>query len=166
MRTTLIVVNAPRLDRAPRIKERGKDIVVEAFVAKFAIEALDECVLGRLSRRDVMQFYASRRCPRKHHEACQLGAVVHHQTFWVLAAFGGDSIEHACNARTADRSIDLDREGLAREVVDDVEGADPTAILKRIVHEVERPSFVCARRRRDDIAPTESNATLNALANP
>lgn len=120
MRPALVVVDSPPLDDFASFGDRGEHVVVEAFVPKLPVEALDEGVLRRLSRRNVMQLYAMLSRPRKHCETCQLGAVIHHDGFW-QSAFVGDPIEYAANASTADRGVDFDREGFTREVVDDIQ---------------------------------------------
>src|SRR5208283_4661389 len=50
----VIVVVTPCLDGFARLGEREEDVLVEAFVAQAAIEALDEGVLQRLARLDVV----------------------------------------------------------------------------------------------------------------
>src|SRR5260370_18476626 len=44
----------PRLDRLARIGEREEQMVVEALVAKFAVERFDEGILHRLTGFDVV----------------------------------------------------------------------------------------------------------------
>ncbi len=54
VRSQVIVVVTPCLDRFARLGEREEDVLVEALVAKFAVEAFDEGVLHRLARLDVV----------------------------------------------------------------------------------------------------------------
>ena len=54
MRSQVIVVVTPCLDRFARLGEREGDVLVEAFVAQATVEALDEGVLHRLARLDVV----------------------------------------------------------------------------------------------------------------
>lgn len=54
VRSELVVVDAPTLDDPARIGQRCKHAVVEAFIAKLAVETFDERVLRRLPWRDMM----------------------------------------------------------------------------------------------------------------
>jgi len=54
MRSQVIVVVTPCLDGFARLGEGEEDVLVEAFVAEFAVEALDEGVLHGLARLDVV----------------------------------------------------------------------------------------------------------------
>ena len=49
-----VVADPPVLDNPSRLGKRGEDVLVQALVAKPAVEALDEGVLDRLAWRDVM----------------------------------------------------------------------------------------------------------------
>ncbi len=44
-----VVVKAPSFDNLPSFGECGEDVIVEAFVAKLAVKALNEGILRRLS---------------------------------------------------------------------------------------------------------------------
>jgi hypothetical protein len=50
----LVVVQPPALKQAPRVSEILEDLLVQELVPQPADEALDEGVLLRLARRDVM----------------------------------------------------------------------------------------------------------------
>ena len=47
-----LVVEPPAVDDDASLGEAGEDLLVEAFVAQPAVEALDEAILLRLARRD------------------------------------------------------------------------------------------------------------------
>lgn len=49
-----VVVLLPCLQLFSGFGQRTEERFVEAFIAELAIEAFDECVLGGLSRRDVV----------------------------------------------------------------------------------------------------------------
>ena len=49
MWSQVIVIVTPCLDGFARLGEREEDVLVEAFVAKFAVETLDEGVLHGLA---------------------------------------------------------------------------------------------------------------------
>ena len=59
--------------------ERRERMFVEALVSKLAVEALDEGILRRLSRRNVVQPNAPIRSPAQHHQTREFRAVVHHE---------------------------------------------------------------------------------------
>ena len=52
MRSCLVVVLPPRLDRRLGVAQADEVSLVEALVTKFTVEALDESVLYRLARLD------------------------------------------------------------------------------------------------------------------
>lgn len=58
----VVVVDAPRLDRARRVVEAVKPAPVQTFRAERAVEALDEHILRRLPRMDEFQPHAVRAC--------------------------------------------------------------------------------------------------------
>jgi len=76
VRTARVVVLAPAADSFARIVEIAQAVEVEAFVAQFAVEALDVTVLGRPSRRDVRKFDATALAPGVEVAAAELGPVV------------------------------------------------------------------------------------------
>jgi len=53
-----IVVDPPSFDDSAGFSETGEQMFVKEFVAQSAIEGLDEAVLRRLARRDVVPFDA------------------------------------------------------------------------------------------------------------
>jgi hypothetical protein len=61
MGSICVIVEAPCLDDFPSLAEGCEDMLVEALIAKFTVEALDERVLCRLARRDVVQANAAQR---------------------------------------------------------------------------------------------------------
>jgi hypothetical protein len=46
----------------------------------------------------------------------------------------------------------VQRQALSREVVDDHQGADGTAVLDAVMHEIARPPLVRPARRIDEVA--------------
>jgi len=72
----LIVVVSPSLDRGLSLLERNERVLVQTFVAQFAVEAFDVRVLHGLARSDEMQLDPVTMCPRIEHAARELRAVV------------------------------------------------------------------------------------------
>ena len=58
VRSECVVVDPPFFDDTSGLWQAGEEVLVEALVAQSAIEALDEAVLGRLARCDVVPFHA------------------------------------------------------------------------------------------------------------
>ena len=52
----MVVVVAPCRDQRPGVAQVGKQVFIETLVPQAAIEAFDEAVLHRFSRRNVVPF--------------------------------------------------------------------------------------------------------------
>ena len=72
----LVVVDSPPLDDFASFGDRREHVVVKAFIPELPVEALDESVLRRLARCDVVQLYSMLCRPRKHRKTCKFGSVV------------------------------------------------------------------------------------------
>jgi hypothetical protein len=59
MRPLAVVVAPPCFDDAARLAEAGEQVLVETLVTQPPDEALDEAVLLRLARRDVVPLQAA-----------------------------------------------------------------------------------------------------------
>ena len=84
------------------------------------------------------------------------------------ADVGTQPFEHADHTRTWQRPIDLDRETLPREVVDDIERPKGPSVGERVDHEVHRPALTgpARRRQRDALAAREPLAPTAADLQP
>src|ERR1700761_1965872 len=71
-----VVVDSPCFDDLTRLRKVAEQMLVETLVAQAAIEALDEAVLGRFARHDVVPFDATLFLPGQDCARGQLGAVV------------------------------------------------------------------------------------------
>jgi hypothetical protein len=85
-----VVVAPPFLECGARLGERGEEGLVQELVAQPGVEALDEGILCRLSRRDVVPLDAGFRGPGEDGVAGQLRAVVADGGLWF--AVPGDQI--------------------------------------------------------------------------
>lgn len=83
-----IVVDAPCLDDLAGLRQSVEQIFVETFVAQPSIEALDEGVLGGLTRGNVVPFDTTVLGPFEDGMAGHFGSVVRDDRLW--AAAGGD----------------------------------------------------------------------------
>jgi hypothetical protein len=67
-------------------------------------------------------------------------------------ALEGDPLELADDIGACQRVVDAQRQALSGEVVDDHQGADRPAVLRTVVHEVNRPSLIRPADRLDEVA--------------
>ena len=81
MRPVVIVVVTPALDDLAGMAVAAEAVLVQAFVAQPAIEALNEAVLHRLARGDVMPLDAAVLLPPKDRIRGPLGAVIEREPF-------------------------------------------------------------------------------------
>ena len=75
MRSVGVVVDPPCFDDPAGLVEVAEQVLVEAFVAQSAVEALDEAILHRFARRDVVPFDAALLLPSQDGVRRELGAV-------------------------------------------------------------------------------------------
>lgn len=147
MRSDVLVVLSPRLDRRACVPKAGEPVQVQAVLAELAVEALDERILRRLTWLDEVQPDHSSSRPEEHRLAGQLGAVVADDGLWQRSGLG-QPIQLAGQPQPRDREVnDLDNT-LTAEVVDDIENLEATTVGELIGHEVDRPALVDAVRYR------------------
>ena len=95
-RSRLVVFPAPDFDNGACVEQAGEPVLVEAFVAKPAVEGLDVGVLVRLTRFDQSQLYAALVRPSHHGLAAELVVVV-----VVVVVVGADHLRQAAAQRQA-----------------------------------------------------------------
>ena len=120
-------------------------MLVEAFVAKASIEALDEGVLGGLARLDEVESYLVSIGPGVEGTTDELGPVVGDEAHRVAADFG-DGLEHTHDSGPWQGRCHLDGEGLPRAIIDDVERTKAATIGELIARKVEAPALVGSQR--------------------
>src|SRR5438309_9048303 len=76
MRPVMVVVDPPSLNDLASSVQAAEQVLVEAFVAEATIEALDEAILHRLARSDVVPFNGVILLPLQDRSGGQLRAVV------------------------------------------------------------------------------------------
>ena len=158
-----VVVGAPSLDDPPRLGQRGEGVLIEAFIAQPAVEALHEGILDRLAGGDVMPFDSgvlgkAQDCP-----AHELRAVVGDDHAGTTAP-GDQLAELAHDAGPGERSVDHRGQALAREVVDDVQHPEAAPIVQRIGDEVQAPALVRSLRHRHRRPRTQGPLAAAAAA--
>jgi hypothetical protein len=56
MRGVMVVIDRPSLDDLAGGLQAAEQVLVKAFIAEAAVEALDEAILHRLARSDIVPF--------------------------------------------------------------------------------------------------------------
>ena len=136
-----VVVDPPELERVPGCWQALEQVLVQAFVAQPADQALDQAVLHRLARRDIVPGNAALLLPGEDRMRGQLGAVVadDHQR---QAAQLGDAVELTGDAMAGQRAIGDQRQALPAEVVDHHQNPQAPAVAQDVRGEVEAPALV------------------------
>ena len=147
MRPLGIVVVSPAGEDRAGLTDRKEQRLVEQLVAHATIKTLDEPVLRRLARRDVMPLDADIAGPGEHRVRGELGAVIADDHLR-RSAPGDQIIQLAHHPSARDRSIDHSRQTLARHIVDDVEHAEPPPGDELVVDEVQAPALVGKSQHR------------------
>ena len=114
----VIVVRAPVFDEESGFGEGAKPMLVEAVIAEGAIEALDEGVLHRFPRLDMME--SEPRALRQEVEgfASELRAIVDGNDLGKPPR-ERQALEHGNDRGPADGSVDIDGQALASKVIDE-----------------------------------------------
>ena len=111
-------------------------------------KALDEAVLLRLARRNVVPAGATLVSPAQDRIRRQLGAVVADNGAG-LAASTDHIVQLAGNTPARDRAIGDERQALPSAVIDDCQDAEAPAIDQLVVNEVEAPALIRHQRHLD-----------------
>src|SRR5713101_6178548 len=100
-----------------------------------AIESFDKAVLHRLAWFDELQSHAVLLGPLSQSQRDELGTIVQSELERV-AAESGYLVKLAHDPRGRQVKVNRDRQRLAIEVIDDIEGAEAGTIPQRIAHEI------------------------------
>lgn len=149
MRTSLVVVDQEPMRRFAHLIEIIEQIQIEHRVTEGAVVALDEGVLIGFARLDVANLDRAVGAPGHKALREKLWPVVTADGAGSSPAPGTEVLKHSDDSLGSDQGIDLDREPLAREVIDDIEGAKRAPRIKAIAHEVDRPNMLRTRGHLD-----------------
>ncbi len=130
VRPARIVVLAPGRNDPARVREIQKPVLIQALVTHPPVEAFDNRVLHRATGIDEPDPNAVLIRPLIERAPGEFGAVVAHD-FVRLPMDGGGRVQRA-----------LDGAILARQVIDDIEGAKGAATGERVSHEIHRPPLI------------------------
>jgi hypothetical protein len=139
-------------------------VLVEALVAQTAIEALDEAILHRFARSDVVPLDAAILLPGEDRVRGELGAVVTDDHAGIAPLFG-DPIKFAGDTKTGERGVHHQTEAFPGEVIDQREDAEAPAAHQRIRDQVERPAQIAVLRDGHRRSGAESALSATAPAN-
>ena len=131
VRTALIVVPPPRLDLAPRVGQRQGPVRVQALVAKLAVERLDQCFVGRLARLLEVQRDIVLVGPAVEGFRDELRPVIDLNRAW-CSAQQRQAADDSHDLLAFDALVDLDRQSLARECIDNCQGPQSAAAEQRV----------------------------------
>jgi hypothetical protein len=147
------------------VRQRAKQRVVKEFVPQPSIEALDEGVLDRLARRDVMPGHSVVVGPAQDRIRGEFASIVadHHPG---LAVLMDQLIQLPCDPQARERGIGDQAKACAGAIVDDHQNAEAAPVDELIRDKVQRPAVVGGkgdrhRRSRSD-RPLAAAATANS----
>ncbi len=127
VRSESVVGITPIGEHTSDFKDGPKVILIEALVAKPAVEAFDERILYRLAGRDMMQAHMAIVGPSHHREAAHLGPVVQNDRLGVTADVS-DGIERTRRALSREAKIGFKNKILARAIVANPKDAKAAAV--------------------------------------
>ncbi len=140
MRPDRIVLLSPLLDNNLGLLQGAKDFAVQEFIAELAIEALDGVILQGTARLDKERFYRQRVQPgadlRVAESRTIIGTNVGCDT--ALAEQFGQALLHLIAFEIA---FHTDLEALAREFIDEFQGAERFSVMRAIRHKVIAPDM-------------------------
>ena len=131
MRSFIVVMLSPFFDDLARLLQAGEPVLVQAIVAEGAIKALAEGILDRLARLDKVELHSGLLCSEEHGLAGQFRAIVQNNLAR-QAIYLSQLVELICQPVTSYGGIDQLADTFAGEVIDDVQGAEPTTCCQLI----------------------------------
>ena len=155
-----IVLLAVVSEHRPDLGDGGEVILVQALVAQFAVEALDEAVLDRVSRPAAIGPDASGVGPLVEREAHEFGAVVDDDR-GRRAARGPERLEGRCDPIRPEARIEGERQRLRGEGAHDGQGAEAPAIDRGVAREIHRLADI--GRPRTGVGDARSRGTIPSL---
>ena len=142
-----IVVHAPGRERGAGMVQGREQRLVQQFVTQAAVEALDEGVLGRLARRDVVPVDPAVVGEGQDRVQGELGPVAADYGLGLSANFE-QGRQLPCYPCAGQGRVGDQREAFPRAVVDHGQHPEATAIGQLVGHEVERPELGRHQRQR------------------
>ena len=139
----MIIIHSPSIHNILRLSPAKEQLAVEAFVAQFAIEALDVAILPRTARRNESRFYTTRPQPLFHGFAHELRPIVTPQAPRP-AAQREQFLQRFDDIFACVMPPDFDSQTLPRELVHHRQYPHSPATMRAFGHEVIAPNVVLA----------------------
>src|SRR5579883_3464587 len=136
-----VVIVHPGADGAARMIETEEQALIQQLVTHPAVEALDEGVLRRPARSDVMPVDAMLGAPGEDGVRGQLGPVIRDDHAGLATPFD-QRCQLPGDALAGDRGVGDRRQAFARDIIDDVQNAEAPAAGELIMHEVQGPASI------------------------
>src|SRR6185295_7808235 len=146
-----------------RLQRAAPTQLVQAFIAKAPVEALDIGVLNRLAGPDEGKAHRPLVGPGVERLALELSAVVHRDRARQPAHLA-QPLKSRYDARPRQRGVNLEHEAFAAVIVHDREHPQLPAVDQAIGHVVHRPALVRSRRRGQRQALGDPDALALSLA--
>src|SRR3984957_4792757 len=152
VRALLVVLDLPRRDLTPRIKQILKPAHRQALIPQPSVKALNAPILRRLSRLYVQQLDLPFHTPRQKMPAGELRPVVaadrsRHPTL------GDDRIQHTSDSPAGKARIHFQSQALSRVRIHHAQHPDRPSALHRIMHKIQRPLLVRRSPRHQRLSP-------------
>ena len=164
MRPIIVEVASPSLGDVKGFEDIGETVKVKQFVTDPAVKRFGIGTLCRLAGLDELQLNAVLRGPAQHLMACELSPLSKRMAFGSPRSNEIASKTRITSALPCECTISSAR-AFPGEVVANRQGAELTIVGEPIVHEVERPSLVGGRHRRDERSTDVVNLALIARPN-
>ena len=124
-------------------------MLIEAFVSKLPIEALDKGVLNRFSRLNKPEFDFVFKSPEIKGLADKLRPVVHRYHFRQPAS-QGDTIKHSAYSLSGERVVCLQNRTFSAEVIDNGQYSKTAAAEKVVGNKIHGPVLIDPFRTIED----------------
>src|SRR5688572_2977077 len=141
VRSGFVVITPPLADDHSSVCEIVEVVIVQAFVSKLAVEALDVGVLRGLAGSNQFQIDTLGISPAIERPAGELRALVGSNRLRQPAELA-DLGEHPRDILPRDAEIDCDIETLAGKVIDYRQAFDAPAVSERVHHKIHAPGLV------------------------
>jgi hypothetical protein len=146
------------------VRQRAEQRLVQEFIPQPSIEALDEGVLDRLARRDVMPGHPAVVRPAQDRIRGEFAAIVadHHPG---LALLMDQPIQLPHDPQAGERGISHQAKAFAGAIVDDGQNAEAASVDELIRDKVQRPAVVGGKADRHRRSRPDRPLAAAAAAN-
>jgi len=142
----------------------AEQVLVETLVSQLSIEAFQEAVLHRLSRRDVVPFDTPILLPGEHGIRGEFGSIVTDLYAGIAAPFG-NGIQLTGYAFPRDRVVDHGCQTVPTEVIDHAQNGEAAPVGQCVRDKVKTPSLVGILRDCHRCSRAQGSFPTTTLAN-